>query len=169
MGKPGRPKKYKSAKALSEAVERYFQSITRRVKVTELQPTGSKDDKGHEIYERVPVKNALDQEVWVTEYIVPPSMADLYDALGIDKSTWANYSDPEMHPELIEVTARVYERMKAWNEKELLTRSGKDIKGIVFNLENNYGYRERRSVEVTGGVEEYLKRLAEQGEGAQEF
>ena len=169
MGKRGRPKSYDTAEQLARAVNKYFKSITRKVKVTELHDSGAKDDKGHIIYERVPVKNALGKEVEVTEFIVPPCKADLYDFLGIDKSTWANYSNPDKNPEFAEITADVHERMKAWRERELLTRPGKDIKGIQFDLENNYGYRERRSVEVTGGVEEYLKQLADQGEGAQEF
>lgn len=169
MGKRGRPRSYDTAEQLSRAVNKYFKSITRKVKVTERVDTGARDDKGHVIFETVPVKNALGKEVEITEFIVPPCKADLYDFLGIDKSTWANYSDKEKHPEFAEITAAVHERMKAWRERELLTRPGKDIKGIQFDLENNYGYRERRSVEVTGGVEEYLKRMNEQGEGAQEF
>ena len=42
----------------------------------------------------------------------------------------------------------VYERMKAWNEHEMLTRPGKDLKGILFNLTNNYGYSEKKEVEL---------------------
>lgn len=161
MSGRGRPKLY-TAESLERAVKKYFRSITRRVQVTEQVPTGEKDAQGHMIFEQKPVINDLGKEVWVTEYIVAPEMASLYDFLGIDKSTWSNYSNPEKHPELQEITDWVYERMKAWNERELLTRPGKDIKGIVFNLENNYGYRERQSMELSGGgVEEYLKSLAE--------
>lgn len=49
-----------------------------------------------------------------------------------------------------DIGAWVYERMKQWNEHELLTRSGKDLKGIIFNLQNNYGYSEKREVELGG-------------------
>ena len=38
--------------------------------------------------------------------------------------------------------------MRAWNQMQLLTREGKDLKGIIFNLENNYGYSEKRQVEL---------------------
>jgi len=169
MAGRGRPRLY-TAEQLERAVSRYFKSITRKVQITEPKPTGERDDAGHMIFEQVPVINSLGKEVWVTEYIVPPEMAALYDFLKIDKSTWSNYSNPEKHPELAEITAYVYERMKAWNERELLIRPGKDIKGIVFNLENNYGYRERQSIDLTGGgIEAYLQRLTESGEGAQEF
>ena len=43
---------------------------------------------------------------------------------------------------------------------------GKDIKGIVFNLENNYGYRERHDLDFSSkGIEEYLQKLEEAGGG----
>lgn len=164
MAGRGRPRKY-TPRTLRKDVERYFASITRKVRITEPVPTGRYDDKGHMIFEQVPVKNSLDEEVWITEYIVPPEIAALCEFLEIDRSTWANYRDPDKNPEFSEITQQVYERMKAWNERELLTRPGKDIKGIVFNLENNYGYREKHDFDISSsGVEEYLKKLSEDGE-----
>lgn len=50
--------------------------------------------------------------------------------------------------EFAAVGERVRERMKAWNEHEMLTRPGKDLKGILFNLTNNYGYSEKKEVEL---------------------
>jgi len=158
----GAPRKY-TAKTLERAVTDYFRSITRRKKVTEAVPTGEKDKDGHMIFEQKPVINDLGQEVCILEYIVPPEMAALYDFLKIDRSTWNNYCDPNLHPEFQKITEAVYERMKAWNERELLTRPGKDLKGIVFNLENNYGYRERLEATVKGGVDELLGKLAQEG------
>ena len=72
----GRPRKY-TPRTLKRDVERYFASITRKVRITEPVPTGRYDDKGHMIFEQVPVKNSLEEEVWVTEYIVPPEIAAL--------------------------------------------------------------------------------------------
>ena len=165
MAGRGRPRKY-TPRTLRKAVERYFGSITRKVRVTENVPTGAYDEKGHMLYEPKPVVNSLGEEVWVTEYIVPPEVSALCEYLGIDRSTWANYRDPDKNPEFSEITQQVYERMKAWNERELLTRPGKDIKGIVFNLENNYGYRERHDLDFSSkGIEEYLQKLEEAGEG----
>lgn len=160
-----RTKEY-TPEALDRAVDRYFRSITRKVAVTERKDSGQRDKDGHAIYEEVPVVNDLGKEVVVTEYIVPPSKADLCEFLHIHRSTWSNYSDASLHPELQEITERVHERLKAWNERELLTRPGKDLKGILFNLENNYGYRERIDATVRGGADELLAKLAEQGEEA---
>ena len=139
-------KKY-TARTLGKACERYFASITRRVKVTELIDSGRRDDKGHAIMTPVPVVNSLGEELFTTEYLLPPSMAGLFEYLRIDKSTWSRYMQRE---DYAPIGAWVYERMKQWNEHELLTRSGKDLKGIIFNLQNNYGYSEKREVELGG-------------------
>ena len=56
--------------------------------------------------------------------------------------------DPEKHPELQEVTAYARETMEAFLEDALLTRSGKELKGVIFSLQNNYGYTERKEVEL---------------------
>ena len=140
----GRPKKY-TKKTLAEAVERYFASITRIVTMTELVETGERDDKGHKIFERRPITNSLGEEAKVEEYIVPPTVGGLCQFLGIHRSTWAEYCDHEQHPEFSDTTTHARGRMRAWCEEQLLTR--KDVKGIVFNLQNNYDYRERHEVD----------------------
>ena len=141
----GRRKKY-TKKALDEAVNRYFLSITRTVPVTEKRPTGKRDDKGHEIYETVNVKNNLGEEASITEYIVPPTVGGLCAYLGIHRCTWAEYCDESQHPEFSDTTTRARGRLRDWREEQLLTR--KDVKGIIFDLQNNYGYAEKRQVEL---------------------
>lgn len=164
----GAPKKYDDPEKFDRAVERYFKSITRIVTVTENVATGQKDSQGHMIYESRPVINALGKEVTVTEYIVPPSVFDLCCFLKISESTWNNYCDPNKHPEFLGTITRTRGRMRAWNEQQLLTRPGKDLKGIIFNLENNYGYRER--VDVSNeSMESFLQRQLEEGGGGQDF
>ena len=76
-----------------------------------------------------------------------------------------NYANADKHPEFVETITYVRGRMRDWNEKELLMREGKNINGIIFNLENNYGYRERTQVSVNGSLEQYLSKLEEAGEG----
>lgn len=134
-----RPKKY-SARTLTKAVDAYFDSITREVDVTELVDTGRRDGHGHPIFKPRPVTNKLGKQVRVTEYVVPPAVKDLCDSLGVNRSTWADYANPDKYPELAEIVQEAKERIKAWNERELVTRSGRDVKGIIFNLQANYGY-----------------------------
>ena len=158
-----RPREYTPEK-LERAVTKYFRSITREVKVTEEVPTGELDERGHMTYRIADVINSLGQSVTVTEYIVPPSVADLCDFLKIHRSTWANYCDKERNPELAEITEQARERMKAWNERELLTRPGRDLKGIIFNLQTNYGYGgEKHEMEFLGAGGNAVRLILEDG------
>ncbi len=160
----GKQKTY-TPQELERAVNKYFKSITRVVTVKEPVPTGEKDKYGHEIYKMVPVVNALGKEMTVTEYIVPPSVIDLSLFLGIHRSTWANYCND---PAYFDTTSWARGRMEAYLSRENLTRPGKDTKGVQFELENNYGYKQK--VEVSGGgVEEYLRKLEEAGKEARSF
>lgn len=140
-----RPKKY-TKKTLAEAVERYFASITRIVPVTEMVDTGMRDDKGHKVYERVAVKNSLGEEAKVEEYIVPPTVGALCEYLQIHRSTWADYCDHNLHPEFSDTTTRARGRLRTYLEQQLLVR--KDVKGIIFDLQNNHGYSEKCQVEL---------------------
>lgn len=140
-----RPKKY-DEKTLARAVERYFRSISRKVPVTERVDTGERDDSGHVIYTTVPVKNLLGKEAETLEYLVPPTVGGLCAALGIHRSTWAEYCDHAAHPELTDTTQRARERMRAYLEEQLLTR--KDVRGVTFELNANYGYSSRSELEL---------------------
>ena len=141
-----RPRKY-TKKTLRAAVEEYFASITRIVPVTELVETGERDDKGHKVYERKPVINSLGAEAKVEEYIVPPTVMDLCAHLGIHRSTWAEYCDPQFYPEFSDTTTYARGRLRGYLERELLTR--KDVKGVIFDLQNNHGYAEKKQLDLS--------------------
>lgn len=114
----GRPKKY-TKKSLQTAVDGYFASISRNG----------------------------DGNAWTAEYKRPPTVSGLCLYLGIDRSTWQNYADRKLHPEFAEITAYARMRMEAYLEEQLLTRE-KNVQGLIFNLQNNYGWREKREVEL---------------------
>lgn len=142
-----RPRKY-TAKALREGVDGYFRSISRTRAATEMVPTGYVDRYGHPVMKPEKILNDDGEEIMVRDYIVPPTTAGLCRYLGISHQTWADYSDKKQHPEFADSTTRARERMREYNENELLTRSGRDVKGIIFNLQNNFGYSEKREVEL---------------------
>lgn len=131
----GRPKKY-SKKALDEKVEAYFKSISRERVLTEKRESGKKDEYGHKIYDEVPILNRLGEEVKVIEYFSPPTVGGLCEYLGIHRSTWNDYCNPNLYPDFADTTTRAQGRMRAWREEQVVTR--KDVKGIIFDLENNY-------------------------------
>lgn len=160
----GAPKKYTPEK-LAKAVGKYFKSISREATVTEKKPTGKKDDMGHMIYEEVPVINSLGKEMKVTQYLIPPTVGGLCAFLSIHRDTWNAYCND---PAYSDTTTYAQGRMHAYLEQEMLTRPGKDLKGVLFNLENNYGYKER--VEMTNDtMESFLQKQLEEGTGGQEF
>lgn len=159
----GAPKKY-TARTLKKAVDEYFKSITREVVMTENKPTGKKDKMGHMIYEAVNIVNRLGKEMVITEYLVPPTVGGLSDYLGIHRDTWNDYCNHEKHPEFSDTTTYAQGRIHAYLEREMLTRQGKDLKGVLFNLENNFGYKERHEI-VNDTVESFLQRQMEEGGG----
>lgn len=131
--KTGRPKKYKSKKALAEAIDGYFRSISRTIDLQDLTGAVILNDDGETIRK--------------LQFVVPPSIGGLCLYLGIDRSTWQNYCDGKLHPEFREVTALTRGRIEAWLEEQLLTRE-KGVQGIIFNLQNNYGWRQKQEVEL---------------------
>ena len=129
-----RERKFKTSKALRTAAEKYFGSISRTVDVTEMVPTGNLDDKGHMIMKAQAVVNDRGEVIRAREYLIPPTVVGLCLHLGIHRSTWA--------------TEWVNSILRLWNEEQLLTRGDKGVKGIMFNLQNNYGYTQKVEVEA---------------------
>lgn len=159
-------KKY-TPRTLAKAVQRYFDSISREEPMTERIATGEKDSYGHPVFADQPVLNRLGEPVVRLVFLEPPTVSALCLALKIHRSTWADYA---RDPDFADTATHAQGVMRAWNEQQLLTRPGKDIPGIKFNLENNYGYREKQTLAAIGmTVEEYLQSLDERGEGGQEF
>ena len=129
----GAPQKYKTAAALRRAVDKYFRSISATVEVASL--TGE------------PVLNEDGKPVKKTEYIVPPTEPGLCLFLGITTRTWRNYANPKLHPEFEAVTDEVKTRFEAYLVEQSLTRE-KGVQGVIFNLTNNYGYKQKTEIEL---------------------
>ena len=140
----GRPKKY-TKKGLREAIERYFRSISRTIP--------ARDDTGGII------RNDDDEEIKVVQFVVPPSVTGMCLYLGIDRSTWQNYADAALHPELAGICQGARTRIEAYLEQELLTRE-KGVQGIIFNLQNNYGWKQKQEVELGKDTRESMKHAA---------
>ena len=140
----GRPKKY-TKKGLREAIERYFRSISRTIP--------ARDDTGGII------RNDDGEEIKVVQFVVPPSVTGMCLYLDIDRSTWQNYADAVLHPELAGICQGARTRIEAYLEQELLTRE-KGVQGIIFNLQNNYGWKQKQEVELGKDTRESMKHAA---------
>lgn len=144
----GRKKKYKTAAALRRAVWDYFDSISKIEPVMERYPTGRKDSWGHDEYAWREATNQAGEVVMRRVFHVPPTAAGIREHLGISKSTWAEYGDRKLHPELCEIVEEAREVLQKWREEQLLTRAGRDVRGIIFDLQANYGMSERKTVDL---------------------
>lgn len=143
----GRPRKYKTPAALSRAVEAYFLSITREAKLTEWVDTGERTPRGKPVLAERDVLGADGQPVYRTVYTSPPTVTGLCLALGISRDTWENYAGDAAYSGYADVCRAAKLRLEAYLEEELLSRE-KGVQGIIFNLQNNYGWREKREVEL---------------------
>lgn len=132
-------------KGLREAIERYFRSISRTIP--------ARDDTGGII------RNDDGEEIKVVQFVVPPSVTGMCLYLGIDRSTWQNYADAALHPELAGICQGARTRIEAYLEQELLTRE-KGVQGIIFNLQNNYGWKQKQEVELGKDTRESMKHAA---------
>ncbi|MBR1660291.1 MAG: hypothetical protein IJ705_08235, partial [Oscillospiraceae bacterium] len=136
------------------ALKRYFEGISRVRTVTEPVGAGRMDRYGHEIMEQRPVKNLRGEIVTVTEFVEPPTVGGLCAALEISRATWMRYHEGPTAA----AAAWADDVLRTWNERELLTREGRNLQGVIFNLQNNYGYAGKIQAPDGGGgaVEEIM-------------
>ena len=142
-----RERRYTGA-TLRKAVRAYFSSISRTVTVTEPVPSGEVDQYGHPILIQQPILDDDGAPIRRREYVNPPTLGGLCRALGIHRATWARWADAETYPEFADTVEWAREEVRAWLEEQLHTRPGKDVKGIIFDLQANFGLRERREIEM---------------------
>ena len=124
-----RRKKY-TPEAFSRAVEKYFKSIS--------YETTAKIG-GEEIISRD--KKPIREVVFVT----PPTLSGLCRELCISRDTFSEYAANEEYQDSCRYAREIVE---AELERELLTRT-KGIEGVKFNLQNNFGWREKHEVSDT--------------------
>ena len=126
----------KSGKAkLQTDVDRYFRSISREVLLTETAETGETDEKGKPITEKRAVLNALGETVYVTEYLLPPTRQGLLHYIGLTAEEWHALAGTARHRRTVQ---EAEERLVDWRFRQILTLPGKDIRGLIFDLEQNY-------------------------------
>lgn len=141
----GRPRKYRTAAAFARAVDRYFRSISRTEPLTRAVEVG-KTAKGKPIYENQAVKNDLGEPVMLQNYLEPPTMSGLCLYLGLSRDAFSEYA---RRPEFADTAAHARARVEAYLEAQLYRT--KQVQGIMFNLQNNFGWRERADFGMRGG------------------
>ena len=114
-----------------EGVDAYFASISRTVEATERIETGAKT------FVEQPILSDAGEPIRYREYVVPPTVWGLCEYLGITPKTWNSYCDRLKHPEMQDAVLRADGLMREWKEQALLTR--KDVRGIIYHIQNNMG------------------------------
>ena len=156
----GRKRKYSTAAALRRGINAYFAKISKMEPVMERYLTGNLDCWGHDEYRWREATNEHGEVIKRRVFHVPPTAAGLRQHLGISKSTWAEYGDRKLHPELCEAVEEAREVLQRWREEQLLTRAGKDVRGIIFDLQANYGMSERKTVDLGDKAAEAVRSAA---------
>lgn len=131
MAKVGAPRRYKSVKAMQEAIDRYFE-----------------DCEGHPLLddEGEPVLDKFGQPVIVGAH--PPTVTGLALALGfVGRTALLDYQG---RPEFSDTVLRAKSRIEAYAEARLYDRDGQ--RGAEFSLKYNFKWaqeeRERESAET---------------------
>lgn len=148
-----------SPKALKKGIREYFDSVSRTVTAREAVDSGKRDEKGHVIYDYIDIVNDAGEPIRYREYVVPPTITALCRFLGISRETWRKYMEDD--GELGTAARGAKEQIEEYLETQLYRE--KQVQGIMFNLQHNYGWKERRDLEtrqeisvvMTGETEDY--------------
>lgn len=145
----GRPRKYKTARALERAIENYFGSISydepvfvrgaEKTRWDESQQAEVPvlDSYGHKIYEQKPLLLKDGTQAIRTVWIETPSIEAMCLHLGISTTTWTAYEKTE---EFLGATSRARGRILAYLQERL--DSGKGTNGAKFRLACMHGWKE---------------------------
>ena len=145
-----------TGKKLREGIEDYFAGISRMEAVKENVPTGEKDKYGRDICEEKTALNGRGEVVMVEQWLVPPTITDLLQHVGLTKVQWEQMREEEGTKAMV---AAAELRVERYLRRELLMRAGKDLKGVILTLQHDFGFDSETTEcgtleELLGGGEE---------------
>lgn len=130
----GRPLKFESPEELQEKIEEYFNSCWRQKVDMFGNPVYIKDKEGKKTDEQVMVQ------------FRPYTISGLAVALDTTRETLMDYEEKD---EFSDTIKRAKEMCHAYAEEQLFV--GKNPTGAIFNLKNNYGWKDKSETDVTSG------------------
>lgn len=139
----GRPRKFKSAKELEKAIQYYFDSITITEPAWNSIIVGYEDkEKEKPIYKKVPVLNNAGEQISRTSYYENPSVIGMCLHIGIHRDNLLEYAKlPEFHDTIKSAKSKI----ERYLEEQLYRRD--QVTGIIFNLKNNFEWKDKQEVE----------------------
>lgn len=117
----GKPLRFKTVKALKEAIQDYFDYCDNRVVNVYVKDAG----------ENIPVSNPA-----------PYTMSGLAYTLGISRQTLLDYSNRDEYLDTIKMA-----RMRIEQDVETRLMEGKAVAGAIFNLKNNFGWVDKSEID----------------------
>jgi len=88
----------------------------------------------------------------------PYTISGLAYDMGIDRKTLLNYSKRD---EFFPTIKKARDKVEVYVEKLMLKSSGV-VAGVIFNAKNNFDWKDKSEVEVSGGFEETRKKQKEE-------
>ena len=123
----GRPPKYTKAEEMQHKIDEYFASCF----------TASRDEHGR-------ILRDYDGKI-IMKQIRPFTITGLALALDMDRRSLVNYSEKE---EFFPTIKKARLKIENYLEESLI--SGGNSTGVIFNLKNNYGWKDKQEIEHTG-------------------
>lgn len=123
----GRPVKYKTVEDMQKLIDEYFDYCDNRIKTIW-------DDK--------------EQKEITVAYPAPYTMHGLARALGMVRQSLLNY---EKKDEFLDAIKEARERVAEDVETRLM--DGRAQSGAIFNLKNNFGWKDENKTDITSGGE----------------
>lgn len=163
-----------TAQQFRAGTEAYFRSITYTARVTRRVAAETVDENGivhpqldrmgHQLYREEAVSDMDGNPIEELRYARAPGIAALCLYLGIHKTTFARYAAMAESDRVTKQEAELYRATAAWARARIEAYlepmlEGKNSRGVIFNLQENFGWKQREEITVRGGVEEYLKSL----------
>lgn len=131
----GRPPKYKTVPELENLIEAYFQSCWKQKIDMFGNPIFVKDKRGKKTEEKVMYQ------------FKPYTITGLALAIGTTRETLIDYEKKDKFSDTIK---RAKQMCQGYAEESLYI--GKNPTGAIFNLKNNYGWKDKTETEHSGNL-----------------
>ena len=143
----GRPNKFETPEELEKLIQHYFDSITKTEYAWNVKTEGKGKSKKIIIE---PILNNAGEQVTYTSYYEIPTVTGMCLHIGISRSTLFEYEKKE---EFTNTIKSAKDRIEKYNEEQLYRRE--QVTGVIFNLKNNFGWRDKQEQEVTATNNNY--------------
>lgn len=128
--KMGRPLKFKNVKQLEKQIESYFTDCFEKTLIKKAKKKTKKKKAIKAVYEMRQMR--------------PFTITGLAVALDTSRQTLVNYEGNE---DFFDTIKKAKDIIENWTEEQLYRST--QVTGVIFNLKNNYGWKDVQEIEST--------------------